>query len=407
MGCALVGPDKECESEPPLVAAKVLGNKRHCLTRDAEGSVGLWDLVSGEMCEAMEGHDDLEKLAEEIEEKYIKTAVASWCYADVTTGMLTVHLDHPSAFLCESTLWERDLSNPFFIPPPKPLSHASLMQLKAERPPINYGESALLGLFKSLLKAHNHRFVEDCGKLPSDSMSRAAYLEREASHARNKGLPTTSLLRVMFSYQPSTLITVWSRREAPPKTPSKNEPPEVGCKVVYSHDGEPYHPHTRCQVSEVQQYFSKGAEQKMMFSWRLPVWVAEMLESRELSLTTRSANIFFSLESVDKTGIADLPTGCRRLSGSPKLRMFKVAEEIVKILKLKLPSFAAWEAPCNTPTSPGSGAGDAGESVAPEEYIQLIANNTVVDPLWSLSTVDKYYRSKNKELVIYYERNRP
>ncbi|KAJ9465272.1 WD repeat-containing protein 48-like protein [Diplonema papillatum] len=412
MGCA-VASGCAVPSAPPVIKAKVLDNKRHCLALDSEGTLFLWDLTSCSLCEVWR-NGELDKKAQELNERYPKVALSPWCTLDVTRGFLAVLLDHPSSLNSETTAWERDSASPLVSAEHRSLAPSGLSVVKAEKPSINIGESVLLGLFARLLDGLPHKILEDPGDISLDPHDRAQWFSEQLAHERNAGLPDNSLIRVRFKIPEDVAIAVWSRREGGPHP--RQDPPGVGAQVVYAYEGEPYHPHSSCKVAETSEWFTvpndlaNQSNIRLQYNCRLPTWVCELIESRDLP-ANRSHNIFFMLESCDRE-LHELPAASRRLSGGPRVRIFKIAEEVTKGLKLKLPSLSSWEDSMGLPVSDtGSAKGSSSqrpgtpprvEHVAPEQYIQLLAGDVKLDPLWSLGTVDRYYRHGKKELVIRY-----
>eukprot|EP01060_Flectonema_neradi_P034557 TRINITY_DN609_c0_g1_i1.p1 TRINITY_DN609_c0_g1~~TRINITY_DN609_c0_g1_i1.p1 ORF type:complete len:856 (+),score=121.05 TRINITY_DN609_c0_g1_i1:116-2683(+) len=402
LGVAMNAPSSVCRASPPIVKAKLLDNRRHCVTADCNNFCQLWDISTGERVAELGEVSEFDKKVSELSAKYPRVALHSWCSVDVSSGHLVVLLDHPGVFSCYTTLWEKDVSTPLLKSntPPK-LSHSELLLAKAEKP-INFGETILLGLFKKLLKINAHRYLFDDGKLPLNPQKRNDWWTGELAATTSE----SQIVRVGSVFPEATCIYIWSLREAGTYTPNRDDVIEVGSTVFAPYDAEPYQKHVMCTVSNCNEFLNipNGPS--------LPQWVNDMMDDRELSLpNSRVPNVTFSLKAFG-SDLPELPKNSCRLSGSPRIRLHKVAEEVSKILRIKLPTRVSWEtldieSPASTPSEVGTDAAP-NPTVLPEEYIELLAGGKRIDPLWSLSTVDKFFRGTNsKELVIYYRKCTP
>ncbi|KAH1195992.1 Benzyl alcohol O-benzoyltransferase [Glycine max] len=76
---------------PAIVQHEVLSNKRHVLTKDASGSVKLWEITKGIVVE-----------------DYGKVSIPAWFTVDTRLGSLSVHLDTPQCFSAE--MYSADLN---------------------------------------------------------------------------------------------------------------------------------------------------------------------------------------------------------------------------------------------------------------------------------------------------------
>ena len=362
-----------CKTLPPVVKAKLLDNRRHCVTCDSSSYCQLWDISTGARVAELGEVDDLDKKVNDLSNKYPKVALHSWCSVDVSSGYLIVLLDHPGVFSCNTTLWEKDMSTPMLKSGiPSKLSHSDLVLVKGEKP-INMGEAVLLGLFKHLLKPNTHRFISDDGNLPLNPQERNDWWTGEllASSGDQKD---SNIVRVGFVFPEATHIYMWSLREAGSYTPNRDDIIEVGSEVFMPYDTEPYLKHVMCSVSNCDVFLPQQGSHAV-----LPQWVSDMIEERELSLpNSRVPNVTFSLKAFG-SDLPELPKNSCRLSGSPRIRMHKVAEEVSRILRIKLPTRVSWEAlevASSTSTSE-SGVDASSPSILPEEYIELLAGGKV------------------------------
>jgi WD repeat-containing protein 48 len=81
----------------PIVQHEILNNKRQILTKDAAGSVKLWDITRGVVVE------DYGKISfeEKKEELFEMVSIPSWFTVDTRLGCLSVHLETPQCFSAE------------------------------------------------------------------------------------------------------------------------------------------------------------------------------------------------------------------------------------------------------------------------------------------------------------------
>ncbi|MCO5565105.1 hypothetical protein L7F22_018776 [Adiantum nelumboides] len=82
---------------PAIVRHTVLNDKRHVLTKDAAGTVKLWEITKGAVI------DDFGKVSFEDKEKELfeMVSIPSWFAVDTRLGSISVHLDTPQCFLAE------------------------------------------------------------------------------------------------------------------------------------------------------------------------------------------------------------------------------------------------------------------------------------------------------------------
>ncbi|GFH26663.1 WD repeat domain-containing protein, partial [Haematococcus lacustris] len=91
------GPSAVLQGIPPIVAHKVLSDRRHILTKDTDGNVSRWDVLAG----AETGRygkvsmDDMERKLFEARH------CPSWFVADNRLGQLSISLEPPHCFNAE------------------------------------------------------------------------------------------------------------------------------------------------------------------------------------------------------------------------------------------------------------------------------------------------------------------
>ncbi|KAF6254461.1 hypothetical protein COO60DRAFT_1627872 [Scenedesmus sp. NREL 46B-D3] len=90
------------EGEPPhtqhrLAALRVLTDKRHVLTKDANGHVQLWDVLAGQPIQQL-GQVDIADMERRL---FRPLYVESWFTADIKLGALALNLEPPKCFAAE------------------------------------------------------------------------------------------------------------------------------------------------------------------------------------------------------------------------------------------------------------------------------------------------------------------
>ncbi|MQM00039.1 hypothetical protein Taro_032770 [Colocasia esculenta] len=82
---------------PAIVQHEILNNRRQVLTKDAAGSVKLWEITKGIVIE------DYGKVSfdEKKEELFEMVSIPAWFTVDTRLGSLSVHLDTPQCFSAE------------------------------------------------------------------------------------------------------------------------------------------------------------------------------------------------------------------------------------------------------------------------------------------------------------------
>lgn len=110
----------------PLVQSAVLTDRRHILTKDAEGNVELWDVATG----AVEEHFGKVDFQLKEAELFAPHSILPWFHWDTKLGSLTIHLDYPQTFAAEVYAYTIGLQAP-------------------EEQKFNYGMETLRGLFST------------------------------------------------------------------------------------------------------------------------------------------------------------------------------------------------------------------------------------------------------------------
>eukprot|EP01065_Artemidia_motanka_P005082 TRINITY_DN1241_c7_g1_i1.p1 TRINITY_DN1241_c7_g1~~TRINITY_DN1241_c7_g1_i1.p1 ORF type:complete len:980 (+),score=225.62 TRINITY_DN1241_c7_g1_i1:54-2993(+) len=478
LGCAIADPLVCCPATPPIVRAQVLENRRHCLTRDADGRVRLWDITTASLA-ADYGRCDFDEKMESFARSQ-KVSLQAWSSVDISTGSLTVVLDYPSALQCDTTLWEKDAHSPLLPVPPSSLSlsHNALL-MAGQEPPVNLGESVLRGLFThAQVSDGGYRVLIDTGTLSMDSAERRKWLQDQRM-AKHNSKAHRSEDKVQFEFPDDCRLAVWSYRFNPvcgplPQSARRNDPPtlEVGEVILRQAEAQPYQPHTSTVVGAAACLTGKDPQRGgrgRVLSTLVPTWIRDVLERGEFGpgLPERG-QVSFQLKPLHPDDLPPIPRNPGdRLKGRRTLRVCVVCRQLVDWLDIRtLPTVQEWEEGArpeevdlenlevgvdgkyqardskgkwwdvtirerkenwtySVHVHDGTVQKDGfvgriwesvhstyfrakpPERVLAEEYIQLLSyDNRVLDPLCSLSTVDRHYRERGKELTVFYRKAR-
>ncbi|KAL3133704.1 hypothetical protein ABBQ32_008201 [Trebouxia sp. C0010 RCD-2024] len=124
-------PTHETSGIPPLVQSAVLTDRRHMLTKDAEGNVELWDVTTGAVEERFGKVDFGQKEAE----LFAPESVPPWFTWDTKLGSLTLHFETPQVFAAEV------------------YAHSMGLEASSEDEKMNIGLETLQGLFATWTQA--------------------------------------------------------------------------------------------------------------------------------------------------------------------------------------------------------------------------------------------------------------
>lgn len=147
----------------------------------------------------------------------------------------------------------------------------------------------------------------------------------------------------------------------------------------------------------------------------IPQWVIECLIHNEIPPARSTTKIGFYLTSADEKDLPAFPQGNGRLSAHRLLRMRKVANYVASKLELELPLLP--DSPVKT-ENPDEKEGDNStnssenddtekyeERVSPEQYIDILCNNKVLSPTYSLATVKAFFWKSGDDIVLNYRVN--
>ncbi|GAX75270.1 hypothetical protein CEUSTIGMA_g2715.t1 [Chlamydomonas eustigma] len=372
---------------PAITSFKVLNDRRHILSKDSEGNVELWDVLSGGVVQSY-GKVVLEEKEKELFEP---RSVPSWFTLDARLGQISIWLEPPSCFLSEE--YALDLGYPD----------------APEDQKINMGRLVLEGI---LAKWKYHLILEDVQRTGVQQVSNQ---ELPSSSSANSNTPAqqgkdmcTSVVQPPFTYS-EPWPKYWEQ------TAGFRVPPAVVCSYA---SGAPW------------RLLAPSFTGKELDPDVLPSWVVEAV-IRGTNVIPKESKLAFIL--VPEEG-SDMPTLMQSKLNAPRiLQVHKVAsycltklQELNIHLDLKpqylkrtayatpLPPEALSSPPAATSDSiamktansvGGNGqsnttAGGSVISLTKGHVLELLCNGMAVPYEMSLASVKKYIWRKSDDLVF-------
>ncbi|CAF1939066.1 BnaC05g46720D [Brassica napus] len=326
----------------PIVQHEILNNKRQILTKDAAGSVKLWNITKGVVVE------DFGKISfeEKKEELFEMVSIPSWFTVDTRLGCLSVHLETPQCFSAE--MYSADLK----------------VSGRPEDDKINLSRETLKGLMGHWLAKKKHKpkpQASASGDILSakDSKKNLTASKTEDSSAANDPV-----------YPPFEFPSV--------------SPPSI---ITEGSQGGPW----RKKITE----FTGTEDEKDFPLWCLDAVLNNRLPPRE------NTKLSFFLHPCEGSNVQVVTLG--KLSAPRILRVHKVTNYVVEkmVLDSPLDSLAIDGGP--QPLFAGNGLLPSGskpwQKLKPS--IEILCNNQAT-PEMSLATVRVYIWKKPEDLILNY-----
>uniref|UniRef100_A0A1D1XI50 WD repeat-containing protein 48 n=1 Tax=Anthurium amnicola TaxID=1678845 RepID=A0A1D1XI50_9ARAE len=339
---------------PGIVQHEILNNRRQVLTKDATGSVKLWEITKGIVIE------DYGKVSfdEKKEKLFEMVSIPAWFTVDTRLGSLSVHLDTPQCFSAE--MYAVDLNIP-----------GASEELK-----INLAQETLRGLLSHWLTKRRQRSIS-LASANGDMPSGRDVALRSHSHAREVDDTVESQNMVLPAFEFSTV-----------------SPPSI---ITEGSQGGPW----RKKLTELD-----GTEDEKDLPWWCPDCILNgRMPPRE------NTKCSFYLHACEGSNVQLLTQG--KLSAPRILRIHKVVNYVIEKMVLDKPVEGG-----NTDGTFGSGfssvqsqfsaGGDnafrAGLKPWPKlkPSIEILCNNQVLSPEMSLATVRAYIWKKPDDLILNY-----
>lgn len=337
---------------PAIVRHTVLNDKRHVLTKDATGTVKLWEITKGAVI------DDFGKVSFEEKEKELfeMVSIPSWFSIDTRLGSISVHLETPQCFSAE--MYAVDLQ----------VSGAS------EEQKLNLGQETLRGLFSRWLIGRRQK-----PGLPATNGE--AQLNRDAGNGNHVSGRLSANLESHSVAENHTLIV------HPAFDFSNLSSPSI---ISEGSHGGPW----RKKLS-----FLDGAEdEKSLPSWCLDCLLHGRLPPRE------NTKCSFYLHPYEGSTSPVLTQG--KLSAPRILRINKVINYVLERLVLDRPADETSSSQSSSHQHTANGgslkSGTRVWQVGTKPEVEIFCNQQMLRPEMSLATVRQYIWKKPDDLYLYY-----
>ncbi|XP_018493279.1 uncharacterized protein LOC108863375 isoform X2 [Raphanus sativus] len=332
----------------PIVQHEILNNKRQILTKDAGDSVKLWDITKGVVVEDY-GKISFEEKKEELSEM---VSIPSWFTVDTRLGCLSLHLETPQCFSAE--MYSADLK----------------ISGRPEDDKINLGRETLKGLLGHWLAKKKHKpkpQVLASGDILSvkDTKKNLIASKSEDNSAANDPV-----------YPPFEFPSV--------------SPPSI---ITEGSQGGPW----RKKITE----FTGTEDEKDFPLWSLDAILNNRLPPRE------NTKLSFFLHPCEGSNVQVVTLG--KLSAPRILRVHKVTNYVVEKMVLDSPLDSLAVDGASVSGGPqqlfaGNGLLTSGskpwQKLRPS--IEILCNNQVLSPEWSLATVRTFIWKKPEDLILNY-----
>lgn len=342
---------------PGIVQHEILNNRRHVLTKDAEGTVKLWEITRGAVLE------DYGKVSfeEKKEELFEMVSIPAWFTMDTRLGSMSLHLDTPQCFSAE--MYAVDLNVPD----------------APEEQKINLAQETLRGLLAHWLSRRRQRMATQTsanGDFPAGQEN--ALRNHISSRVDVHDDAETHISGIHPAFDFSTTSS-----------------PSI---ITEGSQGGPW----RKKITDLD-----GTEDEKDFPW----WCLECVLHGRLS-PRESLKCSFFLHPYEGTTVQVLTQG--KLSAPRILRIQKVINYVLEKMVLDRPLDSSNSETTFTPGLSGSqshtavvgdGSLRSGARVWQQKakpLVEILCNNQVLSPDMSLATVRAYIWKKPDDLYLYY-----
>ncbi|KAL9320337.1 hypothetical protein ACSQ67_012176 [Phaseolus vulgaris] len=361
---------------PAIVQHEILNNKRHVLTKDASGSVKLWEITKGDVIE------DYGKVSfeEKKEELFEMVSIPAWFTVDTRLGSLSVHLDTPQCFSAEMYLADLNIVG------------------KPEDDKVNLARETLKGLLAHWLRKRKQR-TGSPAPANGELLSGKDIASRSLNHSR---------IEADGSSENDTMVY-------PPFEFSVTSPPSI---ITEGSHGGPW----RKKITDLD-----GTKDEKDFPW----WCLDCVLNNRLP-TRENTKCSFYLQPCEGSSVQIVTQG--KLSAPRILRIHKVINYVVEKMVLDKPLDSISADGSFAPGLTGSqsqhqtvGDGSFRSGFKPwlklRPSIEILCNNQasnmlltsliynlvtlyeyimVLSPEMSLATVRAYIWKKSEDLVLNY-----
>ncbi|KAF3790887.1 WD repeat-containing protein 48 [Nymphaea thermarum] len=338
---------------PGIVQHEILNNRRQVLTKDAAGSVKLWEITRGAVVQ------DYGKVSfeEKKEDLFEMVSIPAWFTMDTRLGSMSIHLDTPQCFSAE--MYATDLKIPG----------------ASEEQKMNLAQETLRGLLSPWLSKKKQRPGSQASANGDVSMARDISI-RGHSHSRlevDDGTENHSST-VLPSFEFST-----------------TSPPSI---ITEGSHGGPW----RKKITDLD-----GSEDESVLPW----WCLDCVLNGRIP-PRENTKCSFYLQPYEGTSVQVLTQG--KLSAPRILRIHKVVNYVIEKMVPDKPqegSDGAFVSGAAGQLLPPVGDGSFRSSLKSWQKpkpasIEILCNNQLLNPEMSLATVRAYIWKKPEDLVLNY-----
>ncbi|KAL0488482.1 WD repeat-containing protein [Acrasis kona] len=364
-------PKKQIFGSPAIIETHILNNKTQVLARDDAGNVTLWDVTKGSLIK----NYGIVDFREQIDNLFEMQAVQNWFAVQNKLGCLEIALECPQCFNAEVYARDAGFESASSEDTSKLCArHDCLFAI------VNFGTCLLRSIFLDWISKHHQRAKQqqktrttdtDESTLSSDSSDDDDDDDRHVvNQEQGFKFNVDASVQVVIHYEKSQ-----DARLLPIK------------KSIHDLD----------QVSPVRD---------------VPGWLYDAVRTGKAPEQKVDPNIIgFYLESCDPK-LCNLPSQSRRLLTRRLMRIKNIAAHVIKAGNIQLPSRAEFEKQRLEYEKKKNATAKHVETkegdVAPEEYLEILCNDRVLDPLHNLGIANVFYRDPNSSVTkMNYRRRYP
>lgn len=337
-----------------IVQHEILSNRRQVLTKDAEGTVKLWEITRGAVIQ------DYGKVSfeEKKEELFEMVSIPAWFTMDTRLGSMSIHLDTPQCFSAE--MYAVDLNVPG----------------ASEEQKINLAQETLHGLLAHWLLRRRQKMSTQTSN-GDIAPGQESALRNHISHRIDHDDAETHNSGVLPAFEFSTI-----------------SPPSI---ITEGSQGGPW----RKKITELD-----GTEDEKDLPW----WCIDCVLNGRLP-PRDSAKCSFYLHPYEGTTVQVSSNG--KLSAPRILRIQKVINYVIEKMVLDRPldnsNSETFTPVLSSSQSHAAAIGDgsirSGMRIwqpKAKPMVEILCNNQVLSPDMSLATVRAYIWKKPDDLFLHY-----
>ncbi|EFA78170.1 WD40 repeat-containing protein [Heterostelium album PN500] len=337
-------PIMKIAGRPGMIKHHIMNNRRHVLTKDTSDNVQLWDITKGELIGDY-GKVDFDKQVNELQEII---SIPKWLSVDTKTGNINITMEPPHCFSADAHL-----------------SNLGVTLQEGEPDELyNTGERVLASLFSHFVKEkHNRQNNVNSNQYDGDtvdSVEDEPQQQAVPSSTNNNNNNDSNRQKVAMSGAPPS-----STNKAPPKRMIFELPKDTSIVIF---DDNNVNNSFRIRLSEFTGLESVDV---------IPTWVYDCLFGGPTQ-KKETKDIYFMMSPSDEKNISPIAKGIIKFNQAPHTQIRKLIGHISWKLKLLEPNSLV------------------------EEYIEMLCDNKVLLPTYTLSTVRAFFWKSGDDIQLTY-----